>query len=385
MRRSVVAGLIVVALASVALAFDVALDYVDDITALGEQCYVRAIKLEIVERAGENGSEETILEGTLELADGHHVVRIGSGSTGARLWVDLDGAGELAQMEWERILTDGTFLANVRLTLAYGGNRSPYRLFLMWNPFLPTVVTFCRNSYREGALDLPGRAVRVAIIDADTDGRYDALGGGVLLIDVDGDGELLATGDSHERFFLDEAFNVDGASYRVEAVAKSGDSMRVEESPEPVAPKVPLLPGFAAPSFAAVDAFGESLSLEEFRGRIVVLDFWAGWCAPCVAELPTLRRVVAEFGDERVVVLGINLDRDVDAFRAAVAEHGIDWPQIYDGSGGPIGNLYRIAGIPMTYVINADGVIVARGLRGERLLDVVAEELRPTAEGGQEE
>lgn len=161
--------------------------------------------------------------------------------------------------------------------------------------------------------------------------------------------------------------------------------MRVEESPEPVAPKVPLLPGFAAPSFAAVDAFGESLSLEEFRGRIVVLDFWAGWCAPCVAELPTLRRVVAEFGDERVVVLGINLDRDVDAFRAAVAEHGIDWPQIYDGSGGPIGNLYRIAGIPMTYVINADGVIVARGLRGERLLDVVAEELRPTAEGGQEE
>ena len=373
MKRALVFCLVVGFVGLSLGAIDVDLDYVDDITALSEQCFIRAIKLELTEEADGEAVGEVVYEGTLELAAGHHAVRLAIGTEEARLWVDLEGTGELVRAEWERSLTDGSLLANVPLTLTYEDDaRSPYRLFLMWNPFFPTVVTFCRNSYREGTVAFVDRAVRIAVVDADTDGRYDVLDGGVLLVDTDGDGELLATGDSHERFLLSEPFHVDGASFAVAGVDPGGGSMRVEATDEPVAPKPPLLPGFVAPDFAGVDADGGEISLASLRGRVVVLDFWAAWCSPCVAELPTLRAIVARFG-EAVTVLGINLDRGAGAFEDALSDHGIEWPQIYDGSDGPIGDLYRIDGIPMTYLVDRDGRIVARGLRGGGLADAVGE------------
>ena len=358
-----------------AAAVDIDLEYVDDITGLTDQCFIRAIKLDLIGSAGDVEDNSTVFEGALELAAGRHIVRLATEAEAARLWIDPNGAGNLVRTEWERILTDGSLLASVRLTLTYeDGAQSPYRLFLMWNAFLPTVMTFCRNSYREGTMEVKGRRVRLAVIDADTDGRYDRLDGGVVLIDTDGDGELLATGDSHERYLLSAPFSVDGISYRVSSVDSGGRRMQIEELTEPVAPKPPLLPGFHAPEFTAVDASGATVSLAALRGRVVVLDFWAGWCSPCVAEIPTLKRLVSEYGEEDVIVLGINLDRSEGAFGAAVADHEIDWPQIYDGPDGPIGALYRIDGIPMTYVIDPEGRIVARGLRGEALLDAVAGE-----------
>jgi len=381
MRGCVCAGLVVALSVIAGAALEVDLAYVEDITGLTAECYIRAIKLDDVESTGDEGTGEIVLEGALDLAAGQHTVRVLPAANEVRLWVDLDGAGTLTQLEWERALVDGTLLANVQLELTYAADlRSPYRLFLMWNPFLPTVMTFCRNSYREGRLGLGDREMRVAVIDADTDGRYDLLEGGVLLIDIDGDGELLATGDSHERFLLDEPFNVDGTSYEITAVAEDGGWMRAEESAESVPPKAPLLAGFAAPAFSWTDEEGETLSLNSIRGTVVVLDFWAGWCTPCLAELPTLRQLAAEFG-EAVTVVGISLDRSVETFESAVADHEINWTQIYDGSDGPISILYRIEGIPMTYLIDRDGVIVARGLRGQRLLDAVA----ALAEQGEEE
>jgi thiol-disulfide isomerase/thioredoxin len=385
MRRSVGALVLSVLIVSLPAFAEIEsnLSYVDDITALTDQCYIQAIKLEIVDDP--EGDEDSIarwLEGTLGFASGAHAVRITTESGEAELWVDRDGGGVLTRTEWERVLVDRTLLANVELELTYeDGDTEPYRVFLMWNAFLPTVLTFCRNSYRDGTAPLGDREVRLAVVDADTDGRYDVLEGGILLIDADGDGELLATGDSHERFLLDEPFNVGGTTYRVASVSSRGDEIRIGVSDVAVAPKPPLLPGFEAPDFSWTDEAGETISLGSYRGRVVVLDFWAGWCSPCIAELPILRTLVLDFGDRGVVVLGINLDRSPAAFEAAVAENDVDWLQVYDGSDGPIGALYRIEGIPMTYLIGEDGVIRARGLRGESLIDAVAELLGPDPDG----
>lgn len=353
-------------------AVDVDLAYVDDITELTSLCYVRAIQLKAVEDFDDEGSAFEALDGVLELADGSHGVRIANGSGNAALWVGLKGSSSPVQAEWERVLVDGTLLASVQLQLSYAdGVRAPYRLFLMWNPLLPELMTFCRDSYREASVAFGDLEARVAVVDADTDGRYDILDRGVLLIDTDGDGQLLATGDSHERFVLDEPFNIDGTSYVIASISVDGSRMRVEESSESVPPKAPILPGFSAPDFSATDSRGEALTLSALRGDVVVLDFWAGWCGYCIAELPTLKELVAEFGERGVALLGINLDRSVGAFENALSGRGIDWRQVYDGSGGAISNLYRIEGIPMTYLIDRNGVIVARGLRGQALLDAV--------------
>jgi thiol-disulfide isomerase/thioredoxin len=242
---------------------------------------------------------------------------------------------------------------------------------VMWSLFIPTVLTYCRDTYREGTIDLDGRMFDLVIIDEDTDGRYDRLDGGVLLIDADEDGELLAASDSHERFRLDVAFNLGGTVYQVVSVTPDGGRIRVEESDEEVPPKPALLVGFPAPDFEAIDSDGGPVSLEGLRGNLVVLDFWAGWCGPCIAELPTFEAIVEEFAAAGVVVLGVNLDRSLEEFEAAVAEHEIGYRQVYDGADGPVNTLYRIGGIPMTYVIDRDGIIRSRGLRGQQLWDAV--------------
>jgi len=140
-----------------------------------------------------------------------------------------------------------------------------------------------------------------------------------------------------------------------------------------VPPKPPLLVGYPAPTFSGVDAAGVPLSLERLHGSVVVLDFWASWCGPCVSELPTLIEIHEMFADDGVVVLGINLDRSESDFLDAIETYAIAYPQIYDSDTGAIGDLYRISGIPMTYVIDRNGTIVARGLRGDSLLAAVRE------------
>jgi thiol-disulfide isomerase/thioredoxin len=372
-RRAVVASLAVLGIALSATAVEVDLEYVDDITALTSECFVRALRLDAILLEGTEDAPQRVLDGRIPLADREHAVRIELGDDEPRLFVDVDGSGQLVRSQWDRRLVDGSYLANVPLTLTYeDGGEAPYRIFLVWYPFLPTALTFCRDTYREGEVTLGDRTMRIGIVDADTDGRYDILEGGVLLLDTDGDGELLATGDSHEMFFLDDLFNVGGVTYAVVSVSANGEVAQIETSAQSVPPKAPLFAGYPAPTFSGSSPSGDAVSLESYLGDVVVLDFWAGWCGPCVGMIPTLKTLRAEYGERGLTLLGVNLDKTAEDFEQAVGEHGIDWPQVFDGPAGPIGDLYRIEGIPMTYLIDAEGTIVARGLRGQELIDAVS-------------
>ena len=384
MRWFVVCLVFAVASAVTAVGYEADLSYAEGIIELTGACFVRGIRLETEPPEGIDwpDAEGEPLYGEIRLALDRHPVMIDRTEERVWLYVDADRSGDLSSFEWERMLADGRLLASVRLEVAYENQVSAaYRLFVMWSLFTPTILTYCRDTYREGAVELEGRTYDLVIIDEDTDGRYDRLDAGVLLIDADGDGELLASSDSHERFPLDAPFNLDGIVYRVVSVAPDGSRIRVEESDENVPPKPALLVGFPAPDFDAADAAGEPVSIGELRGNVVVLDFWAGWCAPCIDEIPTLNGIDEAFADAGVVVLGINIDRSLADFLEAVAEHGVGYRQVYDGPEGPVNTLYRIEGIPMTYVIDRDGIIRGRGLRGEQLRDAVAALVDPE-EGG---
>ena len=374
MRNGVALVALLGLLATTAVGYEADLAYAEGIIVLTGTCFIRGIKLETEPHEGIEWpeAEGQALYGEIRLAEDWHAVMIDWADGRVGLYVDTDRSGVLVPVEWERVSADGSLLASVPLEIGFDDETTaPYRLFVMWSLFTPTVLTYCRDTYREGTIDLGGRTYGLVIIDEDTDGRYDRLDGGALLIDVDEDGELLASSDSHERFLLDAPFNLDGTVYQVVSVTPDGGRVRVEESDEDVPPKPALLVGFPAPGFEAVDSVGEPVSLEGLRGNLVVLDFWAGWCGPCIAELPTFEAIVGEFGDAGVVVLGVNLDRSRDAFEEAVAEHGIGYRQVYDGADGPVNTLYRIDGIPMTYVIGRDGVIRGRGLRGQQLWDAI--------------
>ena len=367
-------AVLVLTVATAAAGYEADLSYVEGIIELTGACFIRGIKLETEPLEGIDWpeAEGNALYGEIHLALDAHSVMIDRTEERVWLYVDADRSGELEAFEWERLLADGNLLASVPLEIAYEDqSTASYRLFMMWSLFTPTVLTYCRDTYREGTIELVDREYALAVIDEDSDGQYDRLEGGVLLIDADGDGELLASNDSHERFDLSAPFNLGGVVYRVVSVAPDGAHIRMERSDEDVPPKPALLVGFPAPGFDAIDSADQPLSLGGLRGKIVILDFWAGWCDPCIAELPTLKGIVEAFGDEGVVLLGINLDRSLSDFLVAVAENGIDYRQIYDGPDGPINTLYRIEGIPMTYVIDRDGIIRGRGLRGQQLWDAV--------------
>ncbi len=375
MRGLVVCLVFAVALTATARAYEANLSYAEGIVELTGACFIRGIKLyaEPFDGVDWPGPEGHALYGELQLGDGQHAVMVDVTDTYVGLYVDADRSDVPTAFEWDWMLADGSLLSSVALEIVFDdGTTAPYRLFVMWSMFTPTVLTYCRDTYREGTIELEDRTYDLVIIDEDTDGRYDLLDGGVLLIDADGDGELLASSDSHERFPLDAPFNLDGVVYRVVSVAPDGSRIRVEESDEDVPPKPPLLVGFPAPDFDAADAAGEPVSLEGLRGNIVVLDFWAGWCAPCVDEIPTLNAIDAEFADAGVVVLGINMDWSLADFLEAVAEYVVAYRQVFDGPDGPVNTLYRIEGIPMTYVIDRDGIIRGRDLRGVQLMDAIA-------------
>jgi len=373
-------------LATPAVGYEADLSYAEGIIDLTGACFIRGIKLETTPFEGVDWpeAEGDALYGAIRLAEDWHAVMIDRGDDRIGLYVDMDRSGVLEPFEWERMLAGGSLLASVPLEIGFDDETTaPYRLFVMWGALTPTVLTYCRDTYREGTIDLGGRAYGLVIIDEDTDGRYDRIDGGVLLIDADEDGELLASSDSHERFSLDAPFNLGGIVYQVVLVTPDGGRIRVEESDEDVPPKPALLVGFPAPDFEAVDSAGEPVSIKGLRGSIVVLDFWAGWCGPCIAELPMFEAIAEESADAGVVVLGVNLDRSRGEFEEAMSEHGIGYRQVYDGADGPVNTLYRIGGIPMTYVIDRDGIIRGRGLRGQELWDAI--EALVAAEAGEDD
>jgi thiol-disulfide isomerase/thioredoxin len=133
----------------------------------------------------------------------------------------------------------------------------------------------------------------------------------------------------------------------------------------------------AARGLAALDAQdldGRRWTAKSFQGRVVVLDFWATWCAPCLTEIPWLRRARERFGPDRLEILGVNLDvTDRRTLRAWLNRNRIDWPQVWDDRGydGRVASEFGVVALPTSILIDAQGIVVAVNLRGEHLLSAI--------------
>ncbi|MBL8146809.1 MAG: TlpA family protein disulfide reductase, partial [Anaerolineae bacterium] len=114
-------------------------------------------------------------------------------------------------------------------------------------------------------------------------------------------------------------------------------------------------PGERAPLFEAVTASGDDFSLLALRGRPVVLNFWATWCAPCAVEMPELQRVHDTFGDSAAIV-GVNTGESAEMVRAWAAERVISFPLALDEA-GETAALYQLRGQPTTVILDAYGVV----------------------------
>ncbi len=119
---------------------------------------------------------------------------------------------------------------------------------------------------------------------------------------------------------------------------------------------------------------GKTLTRDALRGRIVLVDVWATWCAPCLAEMPTLKQLQATHADDLLIV-GVNVDslprRDL---RQWLSRKEITWPQLFDGRGvnGPLASQLNVEFLPRSFLYDEDGRLVATDLRGETLVRAVS-------------
>jgi peroxiredoxin len=129
--------------------------------------------------------------------------------------------------------------------------------------------------------------------------------------------------------------------------------------------------GNRALDFTLVNMAGEEVSLSDFEGEVVVVNFWATWCPPCRAEIPDLEAAYQDFRDEGLVVLGVNVQDPVHMIEPFVTEMGMSYPVVMDTTGMVMKD-YRAPGLPVSLIVDRDGIIKERHvgyLSAEQLAD----------------
>lgn len=133
--------------------------------------------------------------------------------------------------------------------------------------------------------------------------------------------------------------------------------------------------GKTAPAFSLVSTEGNEVSLESYKGKYVLVDFWASWCQPCRQENPNVVNAYKAYNSKGFEVLSVSVDRDEQAWLNAIKEDGLTWAQVRDTE-NKVAEMYAIQQIPTTFLLDREGVIIATNLRGEAL-EAKLKELMP--------
>lgn len=148
-----------------------------------------------------------------------------------------------------------------------------------------------------------------------------------------------------------------------------GDEEYIQQLSEMVASQLKSAVGQQYQDCSAVDSEANVHNLSEYvdGNKLILLDFWASWCAPCRNEIPYMKEAYEKYHSKGFEIVSLSVDEEVEAWKEALEEEGMAWPQLYNsesGEGTPA-YLYAVTMIPTSFLIDGEGTIIARNLRGE--------------------
>lgn len=133
--------------------------------------------------------------------------------------------------------------------------------------------------------------------------------------------------------------------------------------------------GMPAVDFALNDTTGNPIAISAFKGKFLLIDFWASWCGPCRRENPNVVKLYNDYSDKGFEIIGVSFDDSRDKWIKAIHDDELTWPHVSDlkGWGSAAGKLYAVSSIPATILLDRDGNIVAKNLRGDALREKLEE------------
>jgi thiol-disulfide isomerase/thioredoxin len=214
---------------------------------------------------------------------------------------------------------------------------------------------------RRGTVVLPSVSSPVLFRVSGHNGVYNDLYLSVAF-DLDGNGEFdLDT----ERYLVSEQFvNLGGTTYEF-TVERDGGHVTFVPQTQKHADRLTLKTGFPAPEFSFVDLNDKKRRLSDYRGKVVLLDFWGTWCGPCVAGVPELVDLYEKYHARGFEIIGIEANDTPANVTEFTQAHAMTWTQTIEKDKGVIGALHRIEGWPTAFLIGPDGKFLAANYLGE--------------------